>query len=43
MPLLQLKEVLTPLRLIGIKIFRSQQDGKLYMKYRKKSIKRISS
>lgn len=43
MPLVQLKEVFTPLRLIGIKVFRDKQDGRLYIKAWKRSIKRLSS
>ena len=43
MPLVQLKEIYTPLRLVGIKVFRDQQDGKYYIKAWKKSIKRLSS
>ena len=41
LPLLLLKEVYTPFRLVGIKIFKCQQDGKDYVKVWKKSIKRI--
>ena len=43
MPLVQLKEVYTPLRLIGVKVFRDQRDGKLYMKAWRKSLKRLFS
>lgn len=41
MPLVQLKGIYTPLRLIGIKVFRDQRDGKFYIKARKRSIKRL--
>lgn len=41
MPLLQLKEIYTPLRLIGIKLLKSKQDGKMYFKLGKKPLKRM--
>lgn len=42
MPLVQLKEIYTPLRLFGIRVFRDQHDRKLYIKGWKRSIKRLS-
>ncbi|WP_338788130.1 hypothetical protein [Metabacillus sp. FJAT-53654] len=41
MPLVQLKEMYTPLRLFGIKLFKCKQDGKRYIKMGKKSVKRM--
>lgn len=41
MSLVQLKEVYTPLRLIGIKVFRDQRDGRYYIKTWKRSFKRL--
>ncbi|WP_260445669.1 MULTISPECIES: hypothetical protein [Metabacillus] len=41
MPLVQLKEVYTPLRLFRIKLFKCKQDGKMYIKKGKKPVKRM--
>ncbi|WP_273130266.1 hypothetical protein [Bacillus weihaiensis] len=41
MPLMQLKEVTTPLSLFGIKFFRSVEDRKLYIKFGKGKIKKL--
>ncbi|WP_267888738.1 hypothetical protein [Bacillus weihaiensis] len=41
MPLLQLKEISTPLSLFGVKFFRSEGDRKLYIKIGKRKIKKF--
>lgn len=40
MPLIHMKEIMTPLKLVGIKLFKCT-DGDLYIKYWNKPRKRI--
>ena len=42
MPLIEMKEILTPLKLVGIKFFKSK-DNEYYMKLWNHPRKRISS
>ena len=43
MPLLQLREVYTPLGLFGIKFYRAEQERNLYIKIGKRKIKKMFS
>ena len=40
MPLIEMKEIFTPLKLVGIKFFRSS-DGEIYIKYRNRPRKKV--
>ena len=40
MPLIEMKEICTPLKLVGIKFFRSR-DGEIYIKYRNRPRKKV--
>ena len=41
MPLIEMKEIITPLKLFGIKIFKSR-DGEMYIKVGNRPRKKIS-
>ncbi|WP_407270163.1 hypothetical protein [Radiobacillus sp. PE A8.2] len=43
MPLIQMKEVFSPLKLFGIKLFFSISDGNYYIKVRNKHRRKLNS
>lgn len=40
MPLVEMKEISTPLKLVGIKLFRSR-EGEIYVKFRNRPRKKL--